>query len=46
MAMLSDRGAEEVKPPLKSKAVGSNRQKEGRGPVKKNDDDDDDIEWW
>jgi hypothetical protein len=39
--MLSDnRGGEEVKLPLKSKAVGSNRQKEGRGLVKNNDDDD------
>jgi len=41
MTMLSDnRGGEEVKLPLKSKAVGSNRQKEGRGLVKNNDDDD------
>ena len=43
MTMLSDnRGGEEVKLPLKSKAVGSNRQKEGRGLVKNNDDDRDD----
>ena len=41
MAMQSDnRGGEEVKLPLKSKAVGSNRQKEGRGLVKNNNNDD------